>query len=119
MGKPEQSLSDGGNAGVSASSTPNGRRKRVLLIEDDSLAGLVLLHRLRVAGFDVDVAANGYLAMEKLRTLRPEAIFMDLMLPYVKGADVIKEARRDPEFAHCPIYVCTSKAHMNAWIRQG
>jgi len=29
-----------------------------------------------VAGFDVDVAANGYLAMEKLRTLRPEAIFM-------------------------------------------
>src|SRR5439155_20169537 len=59
------------------------------------------------------------LALEKLRTTRPDAIFMDLLLPYVKGVEVIKQARRHPHFASRPIYVCTSAARMAAWTRRG
>jgi chromosome segregation ATPase/CheY-like chemotaxis protein len=97
-------------------------RKRVLLIEDEPSTRLVLLQKLRSAGFDVDVAVNGKLALEKIHKSHPDAIFMDLLLPEVKGlkgVDVIKAARRDPQFSNRPIYVCTSAALMSVWTRRG
>ena len=112
----------GGNADAADAGPSDGKRKRVLLIEDEPSTRLVLLQKLRSTGFDVDVAVNGKVAMEKIRTGHPDAIFMDLLLPRVrglKGVDVIKAARRDPEFAGRPIYVCTSAALMNVWTRRG
>src|SRR6266849_1028600 len=118
MSKLEQSLGSG-QAEASVSSIPNTKGKRVLLIEDEPLTRLVLLQKLRTAGFEVDFASNGRIALEKLSSGHPDAIFMDLLLPYVKGEGVIKQARRDPVFANRPIYVCTSAAHMDAWTRRG
>src|SRR5512138_646126 len=112
----------GGDGNAADPDASGGRRKRVLLIEDDPSTRLVLLQKLRSTGFDVDVAVNGKLALEKIRTGHPDAIFMDLLLPRVrglKGVDVIKAARRDPEFADRPIYVCTSAALMSIWTRRG
>src|SRR6267143_6302008 len=96
-----------------------GKGLRVLLIEDDSRTRLVLLQKLRTAGFQVDSVSSGHLALARLNSSQPDAIFMDLLLPFNKGAGVIKEARRNPKFADRPIYVCTSAAHMEAWIRKG
>src|SRR5690349_18520288 len=95
------------------------KRKRILLIEDEPMARLQILQKLRDAGFEVDVAPNGLVALEKLRHGPPDAIFMDLLLPFVKGVDVIKEARRDPRFGQRPIYVCTSAALIHVWARRG
>src|SRR5262245_31878644 len=94
------------------------RKKRILLIEDDPATRLVLLNKLRTAGFDVDVAIDGRLGIEKLRNSQFDAIFMDLLLPNVKGVEVIKIARRHPGFGKRPIYVCTSAANMSAWTRR-
>lgn len=94
-------------------------RKRLLLIEDDPATRLLLLNRLRATGLDVDVAANGHIALDKLRTRCPDAIFMDLLLPDVKGVDIIKAAREHSEFANRPIYVCTSASLMDTWSRRG
>src|SRR6266852_3593395 len=118
MSKLEQSLGSG-QADAAVSTMPNTKSKRVLLIEDEPLTRLVLLQKLRTAGFEVDFASNGRIALEKLSSGHPDAIFMDLLLPYVKGEGVIKQARRNPVFANRPIYVCTSAAHMDAWTRRG
>jgi len=112
----------GGHADVVAPCASDGKRKRVLLIEDEPSTRLVLLQKLRSTGFDVDVAVNGKVALEKIHTGHPDAIFMDLLLPRgkgLKGVDVIKAARREPDFADRPIYVCTSAALMNVWTRRG
>src|SRR6266700_1514765 len=118
MSKLEQSLGNG-QTEAAVSSLPNTKAMRVLLIEDEPLTRLVLLQKLRTAGLEVDFAPNGRIALEKLRSGRPDAIFMDLLLPYVKGEGVIKQARREPVFADRPIYVCTSAALMDAWTRRG
>jgi PAS domain S-box-containing protein len=91
----------------------------VLLVEDEPSTRLMLIQKFRSAGLDVDVAVNGKLALEKIRSGHPDAIFMDLLLPRVKGVDVIKAARNDPEFGDRPIYVCTSAALMSVWTRRG
>jgi len=107
------------NSGASAAPAPVVAGKRVLLIEDEPRTRLVLLQKLRTAGFDVDFASNGHLALEKLKKNRPDAIFMDLLLPFLKGAEVIKKARKESGFGNRPIYVCTSAALMEAWTRRG
>lgn len=114
----------GGQGDATDASSPEAevKRKRILLIEDEPSTRLVLLQKLRATGFDVDVAVNGKVALEKIRTGHPDAIFMDLLLPRLKGlqgVDVIKAARRHPNFAGRPIYVCTSAALMTLWTRKG
>jgi len=71
-----------------APSTPERRKKRILIVEDEPATRLVLWDKFRLAGFDVDHATNGHVALEKVRNTEPDAIFMDLLLPYVKGVDV-------------------------------
>ena len=100
-------------------SAPSPAAKRLLLIEDEPATRLVLLNQLRKAGFEVDVASNGHVALQKLATHCPDAIFMDLLLPDVRGVDVIKEARRNTKFGNKPIYVCTSATRMDVWTRRG
>src|SRR5688572_2362910 len=109
----------GAGPGDEAGASAPGPRKRVLLIEDEPSTRLMLIQKFRSAGLDVDVAVNGKVALEKIRIGHPDAIFMDLLLPRVKGVDVIKAARNDPEFGDRPIYVCTSAALMNVWTRRG
>jgi CheY-like chemotaxis protein len=94
------------------------KRKRILLIEDEPIARLQLLQKLRESGFDVDVASNGQVALDRIRAVSPDAIFMDLLLPDVKGVDVIKAARQEPKFRDRPIYVCTSAALIDAWTKR-
>jgi CheY-like chemotaxis protein len=123
LGKPSHRMSDqdkdskDDRQGV-AEGPPSARRKRVLLVEDEPLTRLIILNKLRLAGFDVDVAWNGCLALEKLSSGHPDAIFLDLMLPDIKGVEVIKEARQDPVFANRPIFVCTAAARMSVWSRR-
>jgi chromosome segregation ATPase len=116
MAEAPRSQSDN-HANVDASALP---KRRILLIEDDSRTRLVLWDKLRAAGFEVIHASNGVLGMEKMRNgPAPDAIFMDLLLPFVKGVEVIKEVRRQKEFATLPIFVCTSANNMTAWRRRG
>ena len=65
MPEPEQSLRDG-DGSVAVSPSFGGKKKRVLLVEEDPLARAFLLSKLRMEGIDVDVAWNGKLAIKKL-----------------------------------------------------
>src|SRR6267143_608924 len=58
MGEVEQSLRDG-DVNVAVSPSFGGRKKRVLLVEEDPLARAFLLSKLRMEGIDVDVARTG------------------------------------------------------------
>ncbi len=80
MNEPKPSHGDSPQKAAGAS-TPSRHGKRLLLIEDEPVTRLVLLDKLRAIGLEVEVASNGYLGLEKLRQVHPDAIFMDLLLP--------------------------------------
>lgn len=111
--------SDDGRAKRADHAAPETSRRRLLLIEDDPATRLVLLNQLRLAGFEVDVAVNGHVALQKLSSSCPDAIVMDLLLADVKGVEVIKWARQHAKFGERPIYVCTNAVRMDAWTRRG
>jgi two-component system, OmpR family, alkaline phosphatase synthesis response regulator PhoP len=64
--------------------------KKILIADDDPpLRGLLRLVASR-AGFEVDTAANGTEALEKLRANHYAVAVIDLMMPHLSGYDVIE-----------------------------
>src|SRR5579872_6824185 len=79
--------------------------KRILLVEGDGFTRLVLLLRLRLAGFAVDFTSNGILGLGKLRNCQPDMLLVELKLNGMSGLELIKAARAEPTFGHRPVYV--------------
>jgi DNA-binding NarL/FixJ family response regulator len=69
--------------------------KRILIAEDNAffLQFLKETMHLRFPSIDTLEAANGEEAMQKIKTLSPEAIFMDLRLPGENGLELTKKLK--------------------------
>lgn len=49
-------------------------------------------------------AANGYEAIEKIDTLKPDLVFLDIQMPDITGIDVLKNISHDPQVIFCTAY---------------
>jgi DNA-binding NarL/FixJ family response regulator len=69
--------------------------ERILIIEDNALFLQFLKETLRSRFPSTDIleAANGEEAMQKIKTLPPDAIFMDLRLPGENGLELTKKIK--------------------------
>jgi len=71
----------------------NDKRWKILLAEDDLVSQRIAQKRLQRAGFDVDLADDGYRAWEKAQTGIYDVILMDLRMPGLNGLDVTRNIR--------------------------
>ena len=67
--------------------------ERILLVEDDPRLAEMLVEYLAKAGFRVDVASTGAIALQKLAAVPHDAVVLDLMLPDMDGLDVCRQSR--------------------------
>lgn len=82
-------------------------RRKILVVEDDPDQLEVIRLSLEAAGFAIGTAANGTDALVKTRSISPDLILLDLMLPGLNGFDVCESLRRDPATASVPIIMLT------------
>ncbi|MEP6719942.1 MAG: response regulator [Variovorax sp.] len=66
---------------------------RILVVEDEKDIASVLLDYLRHAGYEVDHAADGHAALEKMIATPPDLTLLDVMLPRLDGMTVLRQAR--------------------------
>jgi CheY-like chemotaxis protein len=71
--------------------------KKVLIVEDDQDFRDSLSAYLSGHGLEVSVAEDGSRAMEKLLFHLPKLVILDLLLPKVKGLEVLKRIREYPD----------------------
>ena len=82
---------------------------RVLLAEDSPFFRNMVTNYLTGAGYEVESAENGKVALEKLKAdPNFDIIVTDLEMPEMDGFDLIKAVREMPEFKDLPILVLTS-----------
>ena len=84
-----------------------GSRPRILIVEDDESCAAMYRHALRFAGFDVDVADDGLVALLTLEQRRPALIVLDLALPHLDGKSVLTEITARPELHDIPVVIVT------------
>ncbi len=82
--------------------------KKILIIEDDQIVANVYRNKLVVEGYQTEIALDGEIGLKVLRTFRPDAIVLDLILPKMSGVEVIREIRDDKEFSKLPILVLSN-----------
>lgn len=89
--------------------------KRILLAEDVEMNQEIAVAILEDAGFMVDVAGNGKIAVEILKKAEPEyyqAVLMDVQMPVMNGYEATKEIRslKNRRLASIPIIAMTANA---------
>ena len=78
--------------------------KKVILIIDDEV-GLrnLLKFRLVSFGYDVLVAEDGYAGIEIAKTMKPDLVILDIMMPYFNGIEVCKKLKSDYTTKSIPV----------------
>lgn len=95
--------------------TMNFVGKKLLLVEDNELNREIAVEILQKAGFVIDTAEDGTIAVEKILRAKPkqyDLILMDIQMPLLDGYEATKQIRKfaTPEFANIPIIAMTANA---------
>lgn len=81
---------------------------KILLAEDDTNLGLLLDTFLKAKGYDVDLARNGKIALEKFNSDTYHFLIFDVMMPEMDGFSLAKEIRQTD--TKIPILFLTAKS---------
>tara|TARA_R110001592_G_scaffold357416_1_gene660663 strand:- start:247598 stop:248284 length:687 start_codon:yes stop_codon:yes gene_type:complete len=81
-------------------------KSQVLIVEDEHKIAQILVDYLQREGFAVTVLDEGTHAVEKVRSLQPIFLILDLMLPGKDGLSICREVR---QFSDLPIMILTAK----------
>jgi len=79
--------------------------KKILLIEDDQIVANIYRNKLSVEGYQVEIAIDGEIGFEMVKSYRPDAVILDLMLPKVTGVELMKQIRAEKGFETTPVIV--------------
>ncbi len=77
----------------------------ILLAEDDKFFQNFYAQKLSENGMTVEVAMDGQIAIEKLKTLKPDLILLDLIMPNKNGFEVLQEISTIENLKGIPILV--------------
>jgi len=89
---------------------PDHASATILVCDDD--ASLRELVRVVLGGaYRFAEAEDGLEALALARTLRPDLIVLDVMLPGLSGIEVLEALRQDEELRSIPVVVITAWSH--------
>jgi signal transduction histidine kinase/DNA-binding response OmpR family regulator/HAMP domain-containing protein len=79
----------------------------VLVVDDDPVARDLLAANLKGAGYRLVHAASGEEALSLARTLRPDAITLDVLMPKPDGWEVLSALKADADLCDIPVIMVT------------
>jgi DNA-binding response OmpR family regulator len=83
---------------------------RILVVDDEPDLVELVRFNLSQAGFQVETAATGREALDRLHASPPDLVVLDLMLPDVSGNEICRQIRADQGLAELPIVMLTAKS---------
>ena len=82
----------------------------VLVCDNEQALRALVRAALEPADCKVVEACDGDESYELARTMRPDLIVLDMMMPGRSGLEVLAELRGEPEFQHTPVLMLTARA---------
>ncbi|MCC3564696.1 MAG: diguanylate cyclase [Oscillatoriales cyanobacterium] len=96
--------------------TADSRELPLLLVVEDNYSLLAYLQTLLSPYYRVAVARDGVEGLEKAKSLQPNLILSDQIMPRQNGLDLLKEIRKTPELSSTPVIFLTARSGMEARI---
>jgi len=82
--------------------------KNSILIVEDNEINIEMLHSILGDDYNLHTARDGREGIELARSVIPDLIVLDIILPCIDGYEVIKELKTYPETQDIPIIFCTA-----------
>ena len=83
---------------------------KTILVVDDQMEVRELVEVTLLAGdYTVHQAQDGHEAIEKARTLQPDLMILDIMMPGIDGYEVCKTLKQDADTQHIHILMLTAR----------
>ena len=83
-----------------------------LIIEDDRDIAALFRHVLDIAGYRTEIVMHGGEAVERLQSVLPDIVLLDLNLPGVPGSVILEDMRGDERLGNVPVVVITAHSHI-------
>lgn len=83
---------------------------RILVADDDPQIRETVGHALRQAGWEVDLVPDGEAALAAVQTQPPDLVLADVVMPGIKGLELVRKLRRTPATREVPIIIFTVHA---------
>lgn len=87
------------------------RQASILIVEDEENIALALAHVLGREGWSVEQAKDGVAGLEAIRSLHPDLVLLDVMLPGMSGYELCQAVRLEPELADVKILMMTARGN--------
>lgn len=81
--------------------------KKVLVVDDDEGIVESIRQMLKAEGVGVISALSGRECLSKLRSIKPDCIILDIMLPDIDGWEVLKRIKADENLKSVPVLILT------------
>jgi len=102
---PGSSEGDATEASRPLPASPEGGRKRLLVVDDNVDAAETIAKLLRLAGYDAECVYDGPSALEAVERRRPDVVVLDIGLPGMDGYEVARRLRA--RFRRLPLIAVT------------
>lgn len=97
--------------------TEPGTSRLVLVVEDEDNIATALEFIIEREGLRHHRVATGDQALGAIRSLRPDVVLLDVMLPGVSGFDICRDVRNDPDLATVRIIMMTARGSVHQQAR--
>lgn len=81
---------------------------KILFVDDDSFLRKVYDSELTEHDYDVVLAVDGQDGLDKARSVDPDLIILDMVMPKKNGFEVLTELQSDPATAHVPVIILSN-----------
>ena len=84
--------------------------KKILLVEDEEIIIDLLQRKLTEEGYEVLVAKDGKVGLDKMREMepKPDLILLDIIMPKMGGFEVMEEMLKDERLKKIPVIVISN-----------
>lgn len=87
---------------------------KIAIIEDDSVISQMYRMKFEADGFEVQLAANGKIGVELVKTFKPDMILLDLQMPEMNGTEALGIIRKTETGKNIPVIVLTNMGEEEA-----
>lgn len=84
------------------------RQPKVLIVEDDQAIRDLYALKLKLENFNVVIAEDGNQGLQKAKEFMPDLILLDLMMPVMRGEEMLEKLRAEEWGANIRVVVLTN-----------
>jgi DNA-binding response OmpR family regulator len=86
--------------------------KKILIADDNENIREALTYLLEDEGYKLWLAKDGADTLRQVREIRPDILFLDIMMPVMNGYDVCRAIKTDPALQDVYVIMLTAKGQV-------